>query len=472
MQQRSDAHGKSATISWNQRRLWYLDQLSPGNPAYNTPYALRFEGSLDLAAFKRALDAVVGRQEILRTVFLPRNGSPFPVLLPKWSVELKQIDLREYPLENRESEGERITRHEAMRPFDLARDVKLRVLLVRLSDERWMLLHNSHHIAFEGGSVGVLHRDLKSFYTAFLGGQEPRLPEMTRHYSDFAAWQMMQLQEPRLEELVSFWKMNLSGVHPLNLPIDFPRPAIHRMAGCRYPIGLSSALIHSCNDFFSTNKTSSYRGLCAAFNVFLYCYSEMTDIAMGSPVSPPSHLGLDDVIGFFVNTVVVRTRFAPNNTFREVMKQVHDQVHQVIKHSDLPFDKIVEAARPSREAGRTPLFQVNFRAPKMPYPTLELPGITAGPTRYIDNGTSKFDLALEIETSRADACYMEYRTDLFKLETIQQMAVDFERLLRAFIAQPEVPIKDLDEVKGIRKRVGESHAGLRMISSHKPSGAS
>src|SRR5262249_6311445 len=159
------------------------------------------------------------------------------------------------------------------------------------------------------------------------------------------------------------------------------------------------------------------------------------------------------------------------NTFREVMTQVDSQVRQAIKHSDLPFDKIVEAARPSRDAGRTPLFQVNFRAPKMPYPTLELPGITAGSTRYIDNGTSKFDLALEIEPSGADACYMEYRTDLFKLGTIQQMAVDFERLLRVLIAQPDVPIKDLDEVKGIRERVGESHAGLRLTSSHKPLGA-
>ena len=453
MQQRSDAHEQSATISWNQRRLWYVDQLLPHNPAYNTPYALRFEGSLDLAAFKRALDAVVGRQEILRTVFLPRDGSPFPVLLPKWSVELKQIDLREYPSKDRDAEAERVVREEAGRPFDLARGVKLRVVLVRLSEQSWMLLHNSHHIAFEGGSVGVFHRDLKSFYEAFIRGQEPRLPEMKRQYKDFAAWQINQLQEPRLQELMAFWKASLSGVQALNLPIDFPRPAIHRMAGCRYPMKLSSALIQTCNDFFSTNRTSTYRGLCAAFNVFLYCYTEVTDIAIGSPVSPPSDLGLDDVIGFFVNTVVVRTRFAPQNTFREVMKQVDSQVRQAIKHSDLPFDKIVEAARPSRDAGRTPLFQVNFRAPKMPYPRLELPGITAGPTRYIDNGTSKFDLALEIETSRADACYMEYRTDLFKLDTIQQMAVDFEGVLKVLIAQPDVPIRELDEVKGIRERI-------------------
>jgi non-ribosomal peptide synthetase component F len=231
------------------------------------------------------------------------------------------------------------------------------------------------------------------------------------------------------------------------------------MAGHRHFIAFPPDLIYSLNDFCRLNKTTSFRGLLATFNVFLYSYTGTTDISVGSPVSPPSELGLEDLIGFFVNTVVLRTRLLPELTFRDLLGQVDKVVREAVKHSDLPFDRIVEAARPPRDSARTPLFQVNFRAPKEPYPTLQLTGITAGPTRYVDNYTCKFDLALEIETSRADACYFEYRSDLFERSTIEQMVVDFEALLRSLIAQPDTPLDRATEVKRIRERVSSRSAG-------------
>lgn len=452
--------GEPRVLSFGQQRLWYLDQLAPHNPAYNVPYASRLRGILDAAVLQKALDAVVARHEVLRTVILAPRGTPVPLLFKKWSVDLKQVDLRNLPESVREAEARRVLKQEAARPFNLARDLMLRAVLIRVSDQEHMFLHIAPHMAFEGGSVGVFYRDLACFYDAFLSGRPAQLPELSLQYCDYALWQRRYLQGQRLETLSKYWKQQLRGAPLVNLPLDFPRPAIHSMRGSRHFFGMPPELVVAANSFFRDSGTTAYRGLCAAFNAFLHCYTGLTDISLGSPFSPRCS-GVEDVVGFFVNTVVLRTDLSGSPTFRELMKRVDHVVRGAIEHADLTFDKLVEAVRPPRDSSRTPLFQVNFRAPKQPYPSLQLKGLAAERAEYVDNGTSKFDLALEIESSRGEACYFEYCADLFKEETIVEMVNDFQSGLRGLIAQPDIPLGEVSVLKQISQRLHNRAAGIR-----------
>lgn len=439
-------------LSLGQQRLWYLDQLSPGSPAYNVPMAMRMHGSPDIAALKRALDVVVTRHEVLRTVYLSSQGRPVPVLLRKFSAELKEIDLSHLPDHEKEEAGWRAAHEQAARPFNLGRDVLLRAAVIRFSDREGIFFTVAPHLAFEGASNAILYRELEECYDAFTSGREPKLPELPCQYADYAAWQRERLQGEYLEQLTAYWKTQLSGAPVLNLPTDFSHPAIHTMTGKRHFFVLPPQLVCAMSQFFSETKTSPYRGLCAAFLLFVHAYTQASDISFGSPFAPQRVIGIEDLIGFFVNTVVIRASVAGDCSFRELMRRVSEVVRAAIQHSDLTFDKIVDAVRPPRDSSRTPLFQLNFRAPKAPYPILHLKDVEFDPPKYIDNGTSKFDLALEIESSKGEHCYFEYRTDLFKESTIEQMVGDFESLLQAAIAQPDSAISQLPALSQIRAR--------------------
>jgi hypothetical protein len=450
-------------MSLGQRGLWYFHQLLPNSAAYNVPFRILLEGNVEPVALARALDSVVARHEVLRTIYLPYKGSPLPVLLPKWSVELKQADLRSLPAAERERESDRVIREQASRPFSLARDVMVRALLVRLEDEKYWFFYNFHHIAFDGHSMPVLHRDVAEMYNAFLEGREPELPAMNLQYSDFARWQQARLSEERVRELSDFWREQLSGAATLNLPADLPRPASVPMVGSRYFFHLRPDLLATINQVLRDLGATTYRGLLAAFNVLLYCYTEQTDISIGSPFVPRTDLSISNLMGFFVTTVVLRNQFSPRSTFRELTTQVAGKVRAAVAHCELPFEQMVDAVHPARDPGRTPLFQVNFRAPKEARPTIELNGVKAGRPHYVDNGTSKFDLALELDPVEGLQCYFEYRTDLFRDATISQMVADFESVLAAVLAEPDTPLKDLRVLNEVRKRNRDRQPGHRTL---------
>jgi hypothetical protein len=441
-------------LSIGQQRLWYLSQLTPNNAAYNVPYSSRIQGPLDAVSLKKAFEAIIGRHEVLRTVILSPGGAPVPVLPKKWSFDLKTFDLRDFPAEQREAEAEaeRIIMLEAGLPFNLARDLMLRGVLIRLADEEHILLHIAPHMSFEGGSLFALFRELEQFYNHFAYGDDVDLPEMTVQYCDYALWQRRYLEGERLEALTAYWKNQLTGAPLVNLPLDFPRPTIHTMRGIRHPMSLPPELVSRMNQFFRDSGTTPYRGLCAVFNVFLHCYTGLTDISVGSPFFPRC-TGVESLIGFFVNTVVVRNDLSGDPTFRALMKRVDEVVRGAIQHSDLTFDKLVEAVRPPRDSGRTPLFQINFRAPKEPYPTLQLKGLTCERVQYKDNGTAKFDLALEVESSLGHTCYFEYCVDLFKPETIVHMVENFQAVLGGLMDHPDLPLTEVPVVREIQSRI-------------------
>jgi hypothetical protein len=446
---------KPRVLSFGQERLWYLHQLAPSSAVYNVPFRLRLQGSLDTAAFEKALDALVDRHQVLRTVYLAFQSFPGAFPFKQRPAGLKQIDLRHLPEPERETEAGRRAHEEGSRPFDLARDLMFRPFLFRLRDDEHLFFYVVHHIAIDAVSVRVLYRDLSSLYNAFVSGSPVQLPELPGQYADFASWQQSSLDERRLDSLKDYWRQNLVGAPMLDLPLDFPRPAMHSGRGKRLFFALPPKLVSAANDFSRSAGTTPYRGFYAAFNVFLHCHSGLADLCVGSPCLPrfrgAENLGIQNLIGFFANTIVLRTDLSSDPTFRQIIKRVDGVIHGALAHSDLPFHKIVDAVQPPRDPSRTSLFQVNFRAVTPP-DRLQLSGITASLPEYLDNGTSKFDLALEIDASAGKTCYFEYCSDLFQEQTVRQMENDYENLLRALIAEPDTPLSDVRAVAEISRR--------------------
>jgi Condensation domain len=441
-------------LSFSQQRLWFLDQLSPADPTYNIPYAMTIQGPLDVPALQRSLNAVIGRHEILRTTFGEVDGLPVPVIADRWNVELKLVDLRYASERDCQSQTNLLLREQASRGFDLTRDLMLRGLLLRLEEERYVFLHISHHIAWEFRSTGLLYRDLTEFYRHFVTGKTLDLPALPIQFSDFALWQREFLQGDMLARLGEYWKEQLAGAPAdLRLPIDFPRPAVSTRQGKRYPMVLSGNLLDAAKTLSLRSGVTPFMSLFGAFNVFLSCYTGQQDICVGSPIARRRREEIENMIGFFVNTLVLRTDVSSSATFRELLARVSHVVLGAIAHADLPFDKLVEILRPPRTAGRMPLFQVNFRAVKEPVPPLQLHGLEVSAPEWIDNETSKFDLSLELVATGGAAGFFEFSAELFKAETIAQMAIDFEVLLQALVDRPDVPWMELDPVRDIRKRI-------------------
>jgi hypothetical protein len=356
-------------------------------------------------------------------------------------------------------EARQLAKQEAMRPFHLARDPMLRALLFQLGDEEYRFLFVTHHIIFELGSLAILYGDLSALYNWLATGQPPALPEVRFQDSDFTLWQRNCLQGDHLEKLNKYWKQQLAGAPAVELPLDFPRPRVHSHRGVRHFFDMPGELASAATLFFRNSATTPYRGFLAAFNVFLYCYSGMTDICVGSPFASRCP-GIENTIGFFANTLVMRTDFSSDATFRQVIRKVDRVVLRAIANSDLSFEKIVEAVQPPRDPSRTPLFQISFRGRTQPYASLQLHGMNAEPPEFMDNGTAKFDLALELESSTGSACFFEYCTDLFREETIVQMEKDFQDLLRGLVAEPDVPVGTIKVGREICQRVAQRNPGV------------
>jgi hypothetical protein len=445
--------GQGYRLSFGPESLWYLDKFTAHGPVYNVPFLSRLSGRLDTLAFERALNALVERQAVLRTVFLASGGAPIALVLRKRTVDLKQVDLRHLPESQREIEARRLAKQEAARRFDLSRDPMLRAFLFRLGDEEFFFLFVTHHIVFELGSLAILHRDLSCFYNAFVTRQPPELQPLTFQDSDFSVWQRSNLQGDRLERLNQYWKQELNGAPLVDLPLDFPRPRVQTHRGVRHFFNMWPDLCSRSIAFFREIGTTPYRGLLAAFYVFLHAYSEVTDICVGSPFASRCP-GIENTVGFFANTLVLRADLSGKPTFRELVKRVDRVAVRTIAHSDLSFAKIVEAVQPSRDLSRTPLFQVSFRGRTQPYARLQLKGLVADQPEFTDNGTAKFDLALELEATTGKACFVEYCTDLFKEQTIVQMETGFQNLLRELITRPDGRLSDLRVVAEISQRLG------------------
>jgi len=350
--------GNEAPLSFAQQRLWFLDQLEPDSSSYNIRRAIRIKGVLDIGKFRQSLETIVARHEILRTSFVSTDGRPVQVINQSIRLPLDLMDLRGLPVAEREGEVERVAAAEAQRPFDLADDPLLRVKLLRLDDDEYIFLLTIHHIISDGWSLGVLLSELGALYQAFNADQNPAVPSLQIQYADFALWQRNWLNEDALKEHLAYWKQQLKDVPPLELSTDYPRPLSQSFRGARQSVLLPADLCDAIKTLGQREGVTLFMTLLAAFQTLLYRYSGQDDIVVGSPIAGRTMVEIEPLIGFFVNTLALRTDLSGNPTFRELLARIREVALGAYTHQDVPFEKLVEELHPQRSLDRTPLFRL------------------------------------------------------------------------------------------------------------------
>lgn len=441
-------------LSFAQQRLWFLNQLAPENPFYNVPAALRLSGQLDRVALKQAFNQIVCRHEALRTTFISVDGQPVQVIAPQLSLTLPLVDLQHVPIEEQKAIVQQRAVEEAQRPFHLSTDPLLRVTLLQLEPTEHVLLLTLHHIVSDGWSLGVLIRELGIFYTAFVTNQPAALSALPIQYADFAQWQRQWLQGEVLESQLQYWREQLRDIPMLNLLGDRPRPALQTYRGATEPIQLSHRLTAALEALSQQQGVSLFMTLLAAFQTLLFRYTGQVDITVGSPIANRNRNELEELIGFFVNSLVLRTDLSGNPTFRALLSRVREVALGAYAHQDLPFEKLVEALDPERDLSHNPLFQVAFALQNAPVEPLELPGLTLQPMEYA-SGTTRFDLEFHLwepaqglsriwqAESEGLTGFVAYSTDLFDRMTIVRMVEHFTTLLEGIVANLDAKLADL-----------------------------
>jgi amino acid adenylation domain-containing protein len=443
--------------SFSQQRLWFIDQLVPGNAFYNVPTALRLIGSLNLSALEQTFSEIVRRHEALRTRFGIVEGQLIQAIAPTLTINLPVIDLQTLPADDRELQTKQLVNQESQRPFNLAAEPLVRSQLFKLNETEYILLLNLHHIICDDWSIGVLIRELSTIYTAFALGQPSPLPELPLQYADFAHWQRECLQGKVLETQLAYWRQQLNGISVLNLPSDRPKPPIQNYQGATQFLELSPSLSDALEKLSQQEGVTLFMTLLAAFQSLLYRYTLQEDIAVGSPIANRNRSEIEGLIGFFVNTLVLRTDLSGNPTFQELLGRVREVTLGAYAHQDLPFEKLVEELHPERSLNRHPLFQVVFGFENAPMQALELPGLTLSPLT-IDFKTTRFDLEFHLwkgsegfrslwgerwEHSEGIRGVVVYSTDLFDAATITRMLGHFKTLLEGIVANPQTRVADL-----------------------------
>lgn len=425
--------------SFAQQRLWFLEQLMPNNPSYNVPAAIRLEGRLDVAALQRSFNEIVRRHEVLRTTFAVVEGLPVQVISEALSLSLPVVNLMEL-LERREREtqAQQLAGEDAQAPFDLACGPLVRMALLRLGEEEHILLLNMHHIVSDGWSNGVLVRELSTLYAAYVANRPSPLPELPIQYADFAFWQRQWLQGKELEKQLAYWRRQLAGIPViLELPTDRQRPAIQTFHGAVQPLAFPQELTKGLKTLSRRTGVTLLMTLLAAFQALLFRYTGKEDIVVGMPIANRTRTESENLIGFFVNTLAMRTNFSGDPSFRELLARVREMTLEAYAHQNLPFERLVEDLQPERELSHPPLFQIAFTLQNAPQEKLSLVDLTLSPLE-VENRTAKLDLALFMwEKGNELHGGAEYNTDLFDASTIKRLLEHFQNLLEGIVADPE-----------------------------------
>ncbi|MDB6016675.1 MAG: non-ribosomal peptide synthetase [Pedosphaera sp.] len=440
-------------LSFAQQRLWFIQQSAPDGIVYNLSFAWRLSGPLNVTALERSFADIVRRHENFRTSFHYQDGQPVQIISSTPLPGLTLRDLQSLPETEREAEVARQLKAESRRPFDLAHPPLLRTFLLRLGGTEHVLLLVMHHIVCDAASLGVLFREMRAFYEEYNGGNSAVLPQLLIQYADFAVWQRSWLQREILQPQLAYWQAQLTDAQPLlELPADHTRPPKQLFHGALHHFKLPATLTEPLNSLKRQVGTTTFTVLLAAFKALVYRHTGQTDLLIGSMTAGRNRIEICNLIGFFVNTQVLRTRVNGDLNFRELLGRVKTTVLDACSHQDVPFEKLVEELRVHRQPDHTPLFQIMFSFQSLPRRGLELPGLQ---TRMleVDNGTSKFDLTLDInETPHGLACFFEYNTDLFTALTIQRLAGHFQNLLAGALANPDTPMDKLPLLSATQRK--------------------
>src|SRR5690349_18248453 len=437
--------GKDAfVLSFSQRRLWFLDQLEPGSAFYNFPLAVPFNVAVNAAVLQRSINEIVRRHEALRTVFDQVDGEPVQVVLPEMTLPLDVVDLRTIDKESQNAELTRLAAELAQRPFDLASGPLLRTTLLRRGPEDNVFLLVIHHIVSDGWSLGVFWRELVALYNAFYVSRLSPLPELPIQYADFAVWQRDRLRGESLDALLSYWRKQLDGMPTLQLPTDRPRPAVPTYRGAFHEISIPRPLNDGLRALAQREGATLFMTLFAVFTVLLQRYTGQHDVVVGSYVAGRDRAELEGLIGFFINSLVLRADLSGDPSFRTLLARVREMALDAYAHQELPFEKLVEELQPERDLGRNPLFQVSFQLF-----SAQLEGSTPGgpegaPTIDLNRGMAIFDIAVNIwDGPDGLSGHVEYSTDLFEPATIARLIDHYRTLLKSVVAEPDARISTL-----------------------------
>ena len=453
-------------LSFAQERLWFLDRMQGGSAAYNLPLLVRLRGAPGVAELAAAFAALARRHETLRTAFPDRDGEPVQVVGPEPSGwPLPQVDLSALPAAAREIAAQALARDEARRPFSLSSGPVLRTLLLRLEAQEHLLLVNVHHIAADGWSLGVLVRELADLYSASRRGDAPpfrALPELPVQYADFAAWQRRKLSGEALGREVAWWRERLRGLPALELPTDRPRPEVQTFRGGEVPVALGADLSRDLDALARREGVTPFMVLLAGFSALLSCWSGQRDFAVGAPVAGRDRRETEGLIGFFVNSLVLRCNLRGDPDFRSLLRRTREAAVEAYGHQELPFEKLVDGLQPRRDLSRAPVFQVALALLNAPLPPLELAGLSLRP-EPLPTGTAKFDLTLNLaelgaawEQQDGLSGVLEYSADLFDRATALRLAGHLRGLLQSAVPDPGLRLSQLSPFSPAEQRqIGE-----------------
>nr|QEO73559.1 condensation domain-containing protein [uncultured bacterium] len=431
--------GGALPLSFAQQRLWFLNDFDPDSAEYNTVFALRLSGDLVHEALSEAMNGLVARHESLRTTFDDIDGQGVQIIHEPSDVDIETVDLSA-------SSGDELARwlrSEAARPFDLRRGPLFRVVLARLAEREHVLVLGMHHIVTDGWSLGVLSEELGTRYAAAVRGEQTTLEPLPVGYPDYAVWQRERLSGEALEEQLSYWRRQLDGLAPLELPTDHPRPAVRSSAGASHEFRVPADVLGSLKGLAREHGSTLFMALLTATQVLLARYSGQRDIAIGTAVSGRNRAELEPLIGFFVNTLVLRSQVDESRCFTDLLTEVRGTVLEAFAHDEVPFERLVETLRPERDPSRTPLVQAMIVLQNTPSHAMDLPGLRVEDVE-LPGGEVNHDITWQFDERDGELTVsIDYATDLFDLSTVERMGSHLDMLLRDVVADPASPLRAL-----------------------------
>jgi len=433
-----------APLSFAQKRMWFLHQLDPASAAFNIPLGMRLRGPLDLKALERSLSEEVRRHESLRTTFDEVDGQPVQIVNEPREWSLPRIDLSGTDVAEREAEMHAFARAEATRPFDLRVGPLLRTTLVQLSPDEHALFVVVQHIIADGWSMAVMMKEIEQLYGAYSRGEKAQLPPLPLQYADYAQWQKDWLASNGFSDQLSYWRTQLAGAPPfLELQSDWERPAVLSHRGTEQILKLDQELAHRTQELAKQSGVTLFTLLLAVFDVLLFRYTGQEDILVGTNIANRNRAAIQNVIGFFVNNLVLRTDLSGDPTFRECLTRVNATALDAFAHQDVPFELLVEELKPRRVRNQTPLFQVMFLFQKSG-PLKSVVGDLEFSMLNIGAGTATYDLTMIVAEGEGFTLLdLSYNTDLFAASTINRMLQHYRNLLASIVANPDDRITTL-----------------------------
>jgi amino acid adenylation domain-containing protein len=437
----------SSPLSYPQEAIWYLEQLNPDIAAYNMSLAWRLRGPLDISALEQSLNALVQRHESLRTSFQVVGEQPAQIITPELTLPLRLVDFRHISSQEREHQAMTYIKEERYRPFDLTQPPLIRASLLQMDQNDHIFVLVMHHIVSDGWSVGILKRDLSVCYSTFRNRHtEPDLPNLPIQYADFASWQREHLKGKILKDHLFYWRSKLADAPPILEPsTDYVRPSPQSYKGRKIETSLPESLHRALQDLSNQEKVTLFITLLTGFKILLHRHTGQDDIVVGTPMINRSRIETEDLIGYFLNNLVLRTTISSNLTFRQLLKSVRETTLEAFTHQEFPFEKLVQELKPERDLSYSPLFQVFFNMYVIKdTKELELSGITV--ENIIGTGLevgSLFDITLYIREQNGETRFiLVYKSSLFKHERMVEMLAQYKQLLVQISNNPDYPVSE------------------------------